>query len=224
MKIESVKLTALVTWALLFTACPQEDIELPATGGGGGSGACGEWYPGDCGDAGGDCYSVEEGAVFPCAVWESARLAGEDTYLNIGDVHLEAKHGGAGPKAIVIVVSAENCPSCALLISAMGDRVGDFGDALVIGMARRNLLGDSAEEDFDLDKAETTLRAEKWPTDDWYVINDEEDYLDTSFDVNTPWVIVVGTADMVVRSASNDRYSADPDGVAKLLEEIGKLP
>ena len=107
----------------------------------------------------------------------------------------------------------------------MAPRAADFGDAgaVMIGMARRNLTGDPAEEDFDLDKAEVTLRAEKWPADDWYVINDAEDYLDTSFDVNTPWVILIGAKDMVVRSAANDRFTANPDGVEELLEEIGKL-
>ncbi|MBW2459410.1 MAG: hypothetical protein JRI68_33265 [Deltaproteobacteria bacterium] len=225
MKFEFLKLTSLIAATLLLTSCPQEDIELPDMGGGA-AGTCGAWYPGDCSDAGtDDCYGLAEGSIFPCAVWESARLAGDDTFINLGDVHLEAKHGTAGPKAIVIVVSAENCPSCTSLINAMTTKVTEFADAgaMMIGMARRDLLADPTNEDFDLDKAESTLRAEKWPTNDWHVINDEEDYLDTSFDVNTPWVILIGTKDMVVESAANDDFSPDPAGVTKLLNEIGKL-
>jgi len=219
-------LVALV--AAIGASCGQDEVEFPDTTAAGGE--CGPWYPGggeadggvDGGEAAETQYAVEEGAIFPCAVWESAMLAGEETFINVGQIYLEAEHGVTGVQSIVIVIGAENCPSCSALISAMAERVADFGTAgaLMIGMARRDLQGAAEDPDFELDKAYEVLEAEDWPVDDWFAINDAEDYIPLSFDTAPPWLIVVSVSDMVVRVASNVAFQPTEGGVADLLDYL----
>ncbi len=107
----SIYKTAILTFSLfLAMACDQKTVEWPDDNGGGGAGGeCGSWYPGapsgeDTADTGLG-YDIEEG-LFPCAVWESVRLNGEDTFFNVGDEHLKVKHGVSNAKALVIPVSS----------------------------------------------------------------------------------------------------------------------
>lgn len=216
----------IVVVGLAMWGCGQEDVVFPDSQNGGAAGMCGPWYPGggeEDGDGGTDSvYGIEEGKVFPCLVWESVRFGGADTYLNIGEEYLKAKNGLSETKALVIVVSAEHCPSCATLISALATRKDDFqeGSPLMIGMARRDLQGLPDDPDFSLDKAEQVLLSERWQGKEWFVTNDAEDYLDTVFDVGTPWIVVVEMKTMIVRSRSNEEFSPDGKGVEKLLSLI----
>jgi hypothetical protein len=212
--------------AVWLTACGQEDAQFPETTGVGG-GACGPWYPGGEVDAGsseeaGQIYGIEQDLIFPCLVWESVRLDHADTYLNISDQYLKGVHEKDGPRAMVIVVSAEQCSGCVLLQLAMSKRIDDFNSAgaLMIAMARRNLLGLPDADDFDLEKADEVLTNEGWPVQDWYITNDAEFYLDRRFDSGTPWVILVRMSDMKVISASNLEFGSNDEGVAGLLELI----
>ncbi|MCP4606078.1 MAG: hypothetical protein GY847_37135 [Proteobacteria bacterium] len=205
---------------LASVSCGQENINWP-DGGLISSGECGAWYPGGGKtDAGVESqYGIEEGSIFPCLVWESARLNSQDTYINIGDIYLKRKNSVSETKAIIVVVSAKNCPTCSSLIEAMESKSDDFdtAGALMIGMARRDLQGAAEDPDFNLDDAETVLRSENWKTDEWYVINDEENHLNQTFDSFTPWIILVSTSNMIVRSLSNTDFPTDISGVDKLL-------
>lgn len=222
--IRTVFIMATASWLI---SCGQDEVKFPDMETKGG--VCGEWYPGDYGspDAGVDqeeyleaIFAVEEGAIFPCAVWESARLANEDMFINVGQIYLEAKHGVIESRSIVIVISAEHCPTCSVLISAMAKRVSDFEDAgaLMIGMARRNLIASPDNPDFNLEKACEVLEDEGWSKENWYCINDEEDYLPTTFDTAVPWVVVVSVKDMMVHVVSNQIYQPNEKGVQDLLD------
>lgn len=215
--------TFVVIAVFAFATCGQDEVKFPDDTGT--SGVCGAWYPGGDLDAGVEAggsggYAVEEGAIFPCAVWESARLAGQDTFIDVGHMFLEIKHGVATTESLVIIVGAEHCPSCNTLISAMAERAGDFtaAGAFPIGMARRDLQGGADDPDFDLDYAYDVLAAEGWPVDIWHAINDEEDYLPLTVDTAPPWVIIVRTSDMEVQVASNFDFQPDADGVAAMLD------
>lgn len=221
-------LIALIAFGMITLAgCGQDEVKFPdnATAGG----ECGPWYPGG-GEADGGVdggteaeYAVEEGAIFPCAVWESAMLAGEETFINVGQVFLEAAHGVSDTKSIVLIISAENCSTCSTLISAMAERQGDFdgAGAFMIGMARRDLIGSPDDPDFDIDKAYEVLESEDWPVDVWHVINDAEGYVPTTYDTATPWVVIVRVSDMTVQVASNQTFSTNEDGVAEMLVYLG---
>ena len=83
-----VRIFFCIAWIcfLATPACGQQTLVLPeATAGG----ACGEGYPpSDEGD-GGIPYALEEGAVFPCLLFESVKRGGEETYLHFPDIYLE---------------------------------------------------------------------------------------------------------------------------------------
>lgn len=218
----------IIATLLLLTACGQEDAVFPEPGTASG-GQCGAFYPGgENTDSDADTasetespYGMEEGKLFPCAVWESARLAGKNTYINIGEEYLAAKHGKSSRKFVVVVVSAEGCSQCALLIRQMTERTDEFDDAgaLMIGMARSVLGGDGP--DLTLDEAAQTLAGERWPMDRWYVINDQEYYFNESFEANNPWVVVVSLADMKIVRLGNDDFPASSQGVSDLLAILG---
>ncbi|MCP4674231.1 MAG: hypothetical protein GY854_01670 [Deltaproteobacteria bacterium] len=213
----------VLSLSLVFAACGQEDVVLPDMGGGVSAGECGAWYPGGGGDAGtGDEFGIEKDKIFPCAVWESAREGGQDTYINVGDVYLGSKHAESAAKAIVIVVSARNCPTCGTLMSAI-ESIGDEFDAagaMMIAMARRDLKGNPEDPDFPISEAELVLDHEGWPVEKWFVINDAEGYLERTYDVGTPWTIVVDVKSMVVRSVSNEEFSPSIAGAEKLLQFV----
>ncbi len=218
----------LLAWGLallspVLVTCGQEDVVLPDMVGGASAGECGGWYPGGGGDAGaGDEFGIEEGKILPCLVWESAREGRQDTYINVGDVYLGAKHGETDTKAIVLVVSARNCPACGVLMSAIETMSDEFdaAGAMMVAMARRDLQGVAEEPDFPLNEAEQVLEHEGWPVDQWFVINDAEGYLERTYDVGTPWVIVVDVKSMEVRSVSNEEFSPSMAGAEKLLQFV----
>lgn len=219
-------------WLSFFflLGCGQDEIAFPPQRAGN-SGECGAYYPGsrdtdteESADAEKESpYGMAQDKIFPCAVWESARLAGEDTYINIGEQYLATKHGVSDRRSVVVVVSAEGCSQCALLIRHMVERADEFDEsgALMIGMARSVLGGDGP--DFSLDEAAATLAAERWPMSRWHVINDEEYYFDASFESNNPWLVVVSLADMRIVSLGNDTFSANASGVTKLLSLLSSL-
>ncbi len=223
------RFAATVFWlaaATSLAACGQREAEFPDAGGGLFGGVCGPGYPGSGeADAGVDAeYAVEQGATFPCALWESARLAGQDTFINVAQVFLEAKHGVSGHKALVVIASARNCGPCQALTSALsqGREEVEAAGAFVIGMARSDLQAPT-EPYFDLDEAYETMEDEGWPVDHWPVINDAEGYLPATFDSGTPWVVLVDLAGMEVLVASNVHFSPDADGVAGLVSLVQGL-
>jgi len=209
-----------------FTGCGQENLVFPDSGLKDNIAECGVAYPQlehpEQDNA--PCYCAEENNTFPCLVWESARQNGEDTYISASNIYLDAKHGLTNTRSIIIVVSAENCSTCTILISAIKNRAADFeaAGAFMVGMARRSLTGSTEDPDFDLDKAELVLASESWPLE-WPITNDEEGYLSRTFDTATPWVVVVDVRDMKVKVASNQRFTPDPSGVEDLLQYIDKF-
>jgi hypothetical protein len=219
-------LVSMMAVAVALGACGQREAEFPDGGGGFFGGVCGPGYPGGDGpDGGGGAeYAVEEGAIFPCALWESARLAGEDTFINVAQVFLEAKHGVTGHKALVIVASARNCGPCQALTDALAQRREDLeaAGAFVVGMARTDLQA-PAEPYFDLDEAYETMTDEGWPVEHWPVINDAEGYLPAAFDSGTPWVVVAGLSGMAVLVASNTAFSPNANGVEALISLVHEL-
>lgn len=222
MRLRDFSTLFLLGAALSAGGCGQEEVEFPATQGRG-SARCGDWYPGsgdDTDSSGEDLYGVAEGRTFDCAVWRSVELDEQPTYVNFGELHLAHTFGQSPYDSVVIVVSAEDCPSCSLLIRAMVERMEEFEEAgaMMIGMARRRLGAPAGDPDFDLERAVRALEEERWPTEAWYATNDPEHVLDESFDEFTPWVIIVALEDMSVRVAANDRFAAGPDGVSRMLE------
>lgn len=197
--------------------CAQESIELPDVGGGGGS--CGEWYPGggNAADAG-DLFAVEVGKIFPCAVFESAMLAGERTYINLPDIYLAAKHGRSDTRSIVFVNGASNCPGCAVLVEELVALAGDFeaAGALMIGAAWCNNM-DINDCDFDVATADAVLRDEGWPSDRWYTTNDQEGYFRPSFSDVFPSVVVVRVSNMVVEAVE---IAPDAEGVLSRVQTM----
>ncbi|HUT76495.1 MAG TPA: hypothetical protein VM285_02350 [Polyangia bacterium] len=212
--------------AVALAACGQREAVFPDAGGSFFGGTCGPGYPGgDAADAGADTeYAVEEGATFPCALWESARLAGGDIFINVAQVFLEAKHGVTDDKALVIVVSARNCGPCQALTDALAARRADLeaAGAFVVGMARSDLQAPT-EPYFDLDEAYETMEDEGWPVEYWHVINDAEGYLPATFDSGTPWVVVADLSDMEVLAASNTAFSPNASGVEALISLVQGL-
>ncbi|MFO8071935.1 MAG: hypothetical protein R6V85_08670 [Polyangia bacterium] len=215
---------ALVTAAVLIaTGCGQRQADWPDSGASAG-GICGPWYPGgdDAGAGGG--YAVDQGATFPCAVWESARLAGEDTFFNVGQLYLETVHGQRDDKALLIAVSARNCQPCAALIEQLAARADQIeaAGAVVLGMSRTDLQAPD-EPYLDLDEAYQALADEGWPVDRWIALNDAEGYLPARFDTGTPWIVVVRLDEMRVVSASNLEFPSNEDGVQQLIDFISGL-
>lgn len=213
-----------LAFAVALLGCGQREAEFPDAGGVFG-GVCGPGYPGsDDGDAGPAGYRVAEGEIFPCALWESARLAGEDTFINVAQIHLEARHGMRDHAALVIVASARNCGPCQALIGALAARRADLEDAgaLMIGMARSDLQA-PMEPYFDLDEACAALEHEGWPLDHWHAINDAEGWLPAQFDSGTPWIVVAELLGMEVLSASNTAFSANAAGVEALIAMVAGL-
>ncbi len=198
--------------------CAQESIVLPDAGECGGN-SCGEWYPGGgSGADAGDIFGISEGKVFPCAVFKTAMLAGEPTYINIPDVYLAAKHGGSGTRSIVFVNGASNCPGCAVLVEELAGLADDFeaAGALMIGAAWCNNM-DINDCDFDAATADAVLRDEGWPTDRWYTTNDQEEYFRPSFSDVFPSVIIVQVSDMTVKAVE---IAPDAEVVLSLVQNI----
>lgn len=193
----------LVICLLWMAGCGQDDLEFPELTGGG---ACGGYYPGAEAEAADDnadadaIYGIEEGKIFPCIAFETARLGGEDTFIHVADEYLKAKHGASDNRAIVIIVSAHNCPGCAVLMEAVNERVDDFdaAGATFIGVAWCDNL-DINDCDFDIDTTELVLASEGWPTNKWPVTNDAEGHLRPEFGDAYPSAIVIRLSDMQVR-------------------------
>jgi hypothetical protein len=203
---------ALVLQLFLALACGQDDLVLPGVDAEGG-GACGEWYPqggkGE-GDAGPAAFGMKPEDTFPCLVFESARLGGEDTFINVGDIYLGAKHEETGHRVLVFVIGADNCPACAALIeelSASADAL-DAAGALMIGAAWCNNI-DVSDCDFELDRTELVLKSEGWPTERWLITNDAEGHLRSTFSDIFPTAIVVAVGTMKVKAVENAPSAED---------------
>jgi hypothetical protein len=181
-----------------LTACNQQALVLPETAQ---EGACGATYsPGrEAGDTESDHYAVAEGSTFPCLVFESVRLNGEDTYLNFADLYLKAKHRLTDRTVAVIIIGAEHCPSCEVLINDLFSRRDDFDNAgvLMIGAVYCDNI-DRADCDFDLDRSVEVAEVDGWPTDRWFVTNDAEGHLRPFFQESFPVAIAVRLSDMRV--------------------------
>ncbi|MCU0661538.1 MAG: hypothetical protein MUC50_04350 [Myxococcota bacterium] len=222
--------TICLLCALLAASCGQDEAVFPEPPAGA-SGKCGAFYPGaEDSDSSEETstdqespYGMAEGKIFPCAVWESAQLAGKKTYINVGEEYLAAKHDASDRRSIVILVSAEGCSQCTLLIRYLAEQADDFdaAGAMMIGMARAALGGQGP--DFTLEEAVATLAGERWPMDRWYVINDEEYFFDESFESNNPWLAVVSLADMRIVSLGNEDFQASSAGIAELLSLVNSL-
>jgi len=221
----AIILVVTATCALLALGCGQDQVVCPEAAVAGG--VCGPWYPGGGGaDAGLDAgeeveYEVEEGATFPCAVWESARLDDQDSYVSVGAVFLDAKHELTTHRSLVLLVSAQNCKSCTTLIGYIDKRKDEFDEsgAFMLGMARRD-FNDPSAPDLKIDQTYSTFIHENWPVKRWPVINDAEGYIPADYDADFPWLIIVSLKDMVVRVAANDAFAATAQGVENLLDYL----
>ena len=212
--------------AALALGCGQDEVTFPECDNAGG--VCGPAYPGGAAeaDAGVDGgaeieYAVEPDAIFPCAVWESARLNGQDIYVDASQVYLDAKHGLSDTRSLVIIVSARNCQSCLVLINAIAPRADEFDDAgaYMIMMARKDQY-DLDGPDLTLDEAYAVAEHDSWPVERWPVINGEEYFLSTEFDDIAPWFVIVGVKDMVVRVKDPYAFTTDANGVSDLLDYL----
>jgi hypothetical protein len=210
---------------LLLIGCGQDDVKFPEMAGPGG--VCGPWYPGGEGgadtgvDGGAEAeYAIAKDAVFPCAVWESARLDGQDIYIDVNSVYLDSKHGMSDTRALIIVVSAKNCNSCITLINAIADRAAQFEEAgaYMVVLARRDQYAMN-DPDLTLDQAYEVAVEDGWPVESWPVINDEEYYFSSEFDTVAPWVVVVSVKDMVVQVRDTTSFVGEY-GVIDLLEYL----
>lgn len=219
----AIRFATIAASALLVFGCGQDEVELPEAAVAGG--VCGTWYPGGSADAGVDAggeadYAVKAGAIFPCAVWESARVNGQDIYVNVGSVYLDAKHGMSDTRSFVVVVSAKNCQSCITLINAIAARKEEFEEAgaYMIVMARRDQYA-MGDPDLSLDEAYAVAVEDGWPVESWPVINDEEYYFSSEFDTVAPWVVVVSVSDMVVQVRDTTSFVGE-EGVVALLNYL----
>ena len=205
---------SLLVCTALF-GCGQENLVLPPSAET--SGACGAWYPNGEADAG-DVYAYEEGKTLPCDVFESARLDGTDTYISVGSLYLDAVHGVSEARSAVFVISAENCPSCGVLVqelAAEADRIEAAGAQLFDVTFCDNT--DRTDCDFDLNRAVDAATAEGWLVDRWPVTNDAEGHLKNLFKDTFPTVIVARLSDIQVVSV--DRVP-DAGHLLELLESL----
>jgi hypothetical protein len=194
--------------------CGQSEMVIPDSASW--NGACGEWYPG--GQDTSSSYAFSQDEILPCAVFESARLEGEDTYINVGDFYLDAKHGLSDRTAAVFVVGAENCPSCAVLIQDLVDRADEIDDAgavMIDATFCDNL--DHTDCNFDLDRAEAVALSEGWPGERWLITNDEEGYIRPLYQDSFPTIITARLSDMKVVSV--DRLPS-ADNLMKVLSDL----
>ena len=199
-----IKTALLVMTGLLLGACDQSTVHFADESSG--NGACGPWYPGGGDLDSGPGFDIEEGAVFPCLVWESVRQHKEDTWLNIGDVYLSAKHGDISAKALVIVKVGLSCAGCHDLVVALSKRQADLEPvAAMLALTH----GDAFYPDIaPLAEVESVIvDDEGWPAQ-WYLTNDAENHFSDSRLVGIPWVTVVSLKDMRVISSSNSRFAA----------------
>ena len=201
--------TILVLQLFLALGCGQDRVVIPDRAEGS---ICGDWYPGGEraeNDTMGS-FGMSPGDTFPCLVFETARLAGEDTYINMGDLYLGSKHGETDTRAVVIIIGADNCPACAVLIEEITSMANAFdaAGALMIGAAWCDNI-DATDCDFDLDRAETVLKYEGWLIERWLITNDQEGHLRPSFSSVYPTAIVVELKNMKVRAVENAPDAAD---------------
>ena len=144
------------------------------------------------GDAG-TVYSFTEGEILPCLVWESvakgAPTGEPNTYINMGELYLQYKHGDIdaikakygdeldNPRAIVFAISAYNCGTCPAFMTDLSDNRDALEDAgaILIGIAR----SDTSESNWlDFETADELLVDEGWQ-EDLHRTNDEERHLGT---------------------------------------------
>ena len=200
--------------SLVLSGCGQSELVLPS---GSWGGTCGDWYPEGASDNA-DAYGFEEEKTLPCAVLDSAMQEGEDTYISFEKIYLDAAFGVSDAKSVVIVVSAENCPACSLLIQDLADRADliDETGAVMIDVTFCDNT-DRTDCDFDLDRAVSAAEKEKWPLDRWIVTNDEDGFIRPMYRDSFPTVIVARTSDMKVVCV--DR-TPDAENLLVLLEAM----
>jgi hypothetical protein len=87
--MKSIHVLIILTLLLLIgMSCGQDDLDIPEPRA---VGACGDHYPGaGSDDTSENAFAIEEGKTFPCIAFETARLAGEDTYILMADEYLKA--------------------------------------------------------------------------------------------------------------------------------------
>ena len=186
----------IVLCSALVWACGQQDLILPESKS---LGECGEGYPAASTEKTNQTYALEEGAVFPCFLMDSVALDQETTYVSFSELYLQAKHDKTDGTSVVIVIGAQNCPACEVLmtsLSKMADDLDDRGALMMAAVFCDNY--DRTQCDFDLERAVLVAGSEGWPTDRWWVTNDAEAHFKPSFTGSFPTAIVIRLSDMNV--------------------------
>ena len=202
--------------SVVVLACDQSMVQFPDADGGDQS--CGSWYPGSEADSGIE-YAIETDAIFPCLVWESVRRNHEDTWLNIGELYLSAKHGEISAKALIIAKVGVSCVACHYLVVELGNaRQRLEPHAVMVALTHGNAI---YPEVISLDEAESIIVAQEgWPAN-WYLTNDLENHFSESEFVGIPWVTVVNLETMRVLNSSNSTFSAsNVDELVSLVENL----
>lgn len=204
--------------AFLAAACGQDGVVFPD----GGSTECGAWYPGSGSDAGTENeIGLKKGNVFPCVVWESARIDKSDTYINIGEEYLKAKHNSDNTnRAIVFFVSADNCPNCVLLSNKIAGSAQELTEAgaRLIGVAYTD--AGNASVQLSLEEAESILEHEQWPMQ-FPVANDQEENL-RGVSQFFPQLIVVRMSDMKIYTVGDGDFGGN-NGYASADELVAAI-
>jgi hypothetical protein len=146
---------------------------------------------------------MEVGAVFPCLAWETVRMDRRDTYFNVGELFLQAKHGVTPVTAMVVVLVGANCAGCRELVGAISERAQQFAaTAFMIGVCR-----DDTSSGTTIDQVEEVLlENDGWPQG-WMITNDAEGHLSSDEFSGVPWVFVVELASMKVVAGGLGAYS-----------------
>jgi hypothetical protein len=218
-------LIAAAIAAVAAAACGQDDVTLPEMS----AGACGPWYASSDGDAEA-IFVFSEGQTCPCFVWESVRLGPQgvepNTYINLGEVYLPAKHGNSQAlaskwgveeaRALVLAVSAEGCSNCPTVLGDIAAKKSEFEDAgaLMMGVCRHTMS--DQEEVLPLEDADQVLvSTDSWP-EVWHRTNDAEKHLPLINEY--PQAAVIRLSDMKV--IEFPAASMDADYLLALVQNI----
>jgi hypothetical protein len=161
-------------------------------------------------------YGIAQGKTFPKVSW-SSRLNREDVVFTSQEAYEQRDE----KKALVIVVSARNCPACAELIMAISPKEAEYESvAVMVGMCFTELGGDG--EDLTLNEAEIImLFDDQWP-EKWFITN-EHGEMPSDAEEGFPSVTVVRLSDMeVIEDVTIGFYIAEK-GAEQLLDKIRDL-
>jgi hypothetical protein len=144
--------------------------------------------------------------------------------VSVGEEYLKAKHGMTDKRAIVIVISARDCPNCEELIGAMNTRVQDFEQAGAFAVAAAYTSSSDPSVDLDVDNAAAVLYGlDHWPMEAWPITNDQEGYLRGLGEF--PQLIVVRMSDMAIHTLSIGAFGSNGYANAdELLDTIKSFP